>query len=157
VVSIRPVMRASLPSPTPQGARDALAGHLRVMAPWQLDLDPEQRAVYVAMADRMSEERADDVTVAERRFRVVRVERLVRIGPDGPEGPRPSDPDPQPPVRIQDQQLREQGLIRDDEDENAPIELSDDAKRFGQLFREEEKRRKARIAKRSARRGTPSS
>jgi hypothetical protein len=145
------------PSPTPQGARDALAGYLRVMAPWQLDLDPEQRAVYAAVADRMSEERADEVTVAERRFRIVRVERLVRIGPDGPEGPRPSDPDPQPPVMVQDQQLRDQGFIGDDEDENAPIELSDDAKRFGQLFHEEEERRQARIAKRSARRGTPSS
>jgi hypothetical protein len=139
------------PSPTPQGARDALAGYLRVMAPWQLDLDSAQRAVYAAAADRMNEERADEVTVAERRFRIVRVERLARIGPDGPEGPRPSDPDPQPPVMVQDQQLREQGLIRDDEDENAPIELSDGAKRFGQLFHEEEERRKARIARRSAR------
>jgi hypothetical protein len=52
---------------------------------------------------------------------------------------------------VQDQQLREQGLIRDDEDDNAPIELSDDAKRFGQLFYEEEERRKARIARPSAR------
>ena len=39
------------PSPTPQGARDALAGYLRVMAPWQLDLDPGQRAVYDAAAE----------------------------------------------------------------------------------------------------------
>jgi len=144
------------PSTTPQGARDALAGYLRIMAPWQLDLDPEQRAVYDAAADRMNEERADEITVAGRRFRIVRVERLVRIGPDGPEGSRPSDPDPQPPVKVHDQQLREQGLIRDDEDENKPIELSHDAKRFGQIFYEEEERRKARIAKRSAR-GTASS
>jgi Family of unknown function (DUF5954) len=140
------------PSPTPQGARDALAGYLRIMAPWQLDLDIEQRAVYDAAAERMNTERTDEIAVAERRFRIVRVERLVRIGPDGPEGSRPSDPDPQPPVKVNDQQLREQGLIRDDEDENAPIELSDDAKRFGQLFYEEEERRKARIAKRAARR-----
>lgn len=140
------------PSPTPQGARDALAGYLRVMAPWQLDLDPGQRAVYDAAAEQMATERADEITVAGRRFRIVRVERLVRIGPDGPEGSRPSDPDPQSPVKVQDQQLREQGLIRDDEDENAPIELNDDAKRFGQLFHEEEERRKARIAKRAARR-----
>jgi hypothetical protein len=42
------------PSPTPQGARDALAGYLRVMAPWQLDLDPVQLAVYDAAAERIT-------------------------------------------------------------------------------------------------------
>jgi hypothetical protein len=100
--------RACPAAPTPQGARDALAGYLRVMAPWQLDLDPGQRTVYDAAAEQMAAERADEITVAGRRFRIVRVERLVRIGPDGPEGSRPSGPDPQPPVKVQDQQLREQ-------------------------------------------------
>ncbi|WP_342668548.1 DUF5954 family protein [Streptomyces niveus] len=49
-------------------------------------------------------------------FRVARVEQLVRIGPDGPEGPRPSAFDPEPPVELHSKQLREQGLLDDDED-----------------------------------------
>ncbi len=139
-------------SPTPQGARDALAGYLRVTVPWQLSLGAEQRAAYAAAADRLSEDRADELTAAGRTFRIVRVERLVRIGPDGPEGPRPSDPDPQPPVLVQDQHLREQGRISDEEDENKQAELSDDARALQQIFSEEEERRKQRIAKRAARR-----
>jgi len=143
-------------SPTPQGARDALAGYLRAIVPWQLSLSAEQRAVYSAAADRLSEERADELTVAGRTFRIVRVERLVRIGPDGPEGPRPSDPDPQPPVMVQDQQMRAQGLISDEEDENESRELSDDASALLQIISEEQERRSERIAKRAARRPGPS-
>ena len=143
-------------SPTPQGARDALASYLRVTVPWQLSLNAEQRAVYAAAADRLSEERADELTVAGRTFRIVRVERLVRIGPDGPEGPRPSDPDPQLPVLVQDQQMRAQGLVGDEEDENELAEPSGDAGALLQIFNEEEERRKERIAKRAARR-SPSS
>jgi len=140
-------------SATPQGARDGLALYLRVTIPWKLKLGPGERAVYAAAADRRDEQRASELEVAGRRFRVVRVERLVRIGPDGPEGPRPSDPDPQPPVMMQAQQLRDQGLLTD-EDEDAPIELDEDAKRFAQLFHEfaqlfheEEERRKMRLEK----------
>nr|WP_245685843.1 DUF5954 family protein [Streptomyces niveus] len=44
------------------------------------------------------------------------MEQLVRIGPDGPEGPRPSAFDPEPPVELHSKQLREQGLLDDDED-----------------------------------------
>lgn len=133
-------------SPTPQAARDGLVGHLRVTIPWQLDLGPQEQAVYAAAAARLETERADEVTVAGRCFRVVRVERLMRIGPDGPEGPRSSDPDPQPPVMVQDQQLREQGAVPDG-DENAPIELSEDAERFLRLFRAEEEQRTTRRTK----------
>jgi hypothetical protein len=129
--------------PTPQGARDWLVGHLRITVPWELNLGPAERAVYAEGADRLDDERADELTVAGRRFRIVRVERLIRIGPDGPEGPRPSDPDPQLPVLAQEQQLREQGLWND-EDKDKPVELSEDSKRFRQLFREEEERRKTR-------------
>lgn len=145
---------ATLPdtSPTPQGARDALASYLRVIVPWQMSLNAKQRAAYAAAADRLSDERADELSVAGRTFRIVRVERLVRIGPDGPEGPRPSDPDPQPPVMVQDQQMRAQGLISDEEDENKPPELSDDAKALLQILNEEQERRSERIAKRAARR-----
>ncbi|MFI1797958.1 DUF5954 family protein [Streptomyces sp. NPDC020379] len=129
---------------TPQGARDTLAMGLRVMIPWHLGLTPEQRAPYMAAADRLDAERGDELEVAGRRFKVVRIERLVRIGPDGPEGPRPSDPDPQPPVMVQDRQLREQGVITGDEDEDAPIELDEHTQRLADLFREEEARRDAR-------------
>jgi hypothetical protein len=131
-------------SPTPQGARDSLAGYLRVTAPWKLRLSPDERAAYAAAADRLDPGRADEVTVAGRHFRVVRVERLVRVGPDGPEGPRPSDPDPQPPVMVETQQLRDQGLLTD-EDEGTPVELGEDGRRFLQLFYEEEERRKERL------------
>jgi Family of unknown function (DUF5954) len=115
--------------PTPQAARDSLVSHLRVWIPYELDLDPGQRAVYAAAADTVEAERADEVTVAGRRFRVVRLERLVRIGLDGPEGLRPSDPDPQPPVMVQVQQSPEDG----EQDEDKPIELSEDAKRLARL------------------------
>jgi Family of unknown function (DUF5954) len=133
-------------SPTPQAARDSLAMHLRVTIPWELHLGPDQRAGYAAAADQLEESRASELTAAGRQFRVVRIERLVRVGPDGPEGPRPSDPDPQPPVMVQTQHLRGQGHPVE-EDENAPIELGEDGKRFLQLFHEEEQRRKARPAK----------
>ncbi len=134
-------------SATPQDARDSLALYLRVTAPWELRLGPADRAVYAAAADRLDEQRADELEVAGRRFRVVRVERLVRTGPDGPERPRPSDPDPQPPVMMQIQQSRDEGLVAY-EGEDAPIELDEDARRFVRLFREEEERRKVRLEKR---------
>ncbi len=123
-------------SPTPQSARDSLVSHLRVWLPYELDLDPGQRAVYAVAADKIEAERANEVTAAGRRFRIVRVERLVRIGPDGPEGPRRSDPDPQPPIMVQVQQSPGHG----DQDEDKPIELSDDAKRLARLVHEEEAR-----------------
>ncbi len=127
-------------SPTPQAARDHLVSHLRVWIPYEQDLDPAQRAVYAAAADQVEAERADEVTAAGCRFRIVRVERLVRIGPDGPEGPRPSDPDPQPPIMVQVQQSPGNG----EQDEDKPIELSDDARRLARLVHEGEARLKAR-------------
>lgn len=130
-------------SPTPQAARNNLVGYLRVAAPWQLGLSPADRAVYAAGADQVEAERANEVTVGDRRFRVVRVERLMRIGPDGPEGPRPSDPDPVPPVMVQSQQLCEQG-VDIEADPDGPIELDEGAQRFRQLFREEEERLRQR-------------
>ena len=116
-----------------------------MFAPWQLCLDQEQRAVYAAAADELDAGRGCELEVAGRQFRVVRVERLVRIGPDGPEGPRPSDYDPQPPVKLQEQQLREHGVVVDDEDENAPIELDEDTQRLAGLVRQEEQRRRERL------------
>jgi hypothetical protein len=115
--------------------------YLRVMAPWKLNLGTKQRAGYAAAADQLDAEHLNDVEVSGRRFRVVRVERLMRIGPDGPEGPRPSDPDPQPPVMAQAQQLRDEGVLTGDDDDT-PVELDDDSQRLAQLFHAEEERRK---------------
>jgi hypothetical protein len=123
-------------SVSPQAARDNLVGYLRVSLPARLDLSEEKRAVYAAAADVIEQDRANEVTAAGRRFRVVRVERLVRIGPDGPEGPRPSDPDPEPPV------MQLPPVPEDEEDR--PVEYSEETKRFIRLFEEEEKRRAAR-------------
>ena len=134
-------------SGTPQGARDSLVGHLRVSLPARLDLSAEKRAVYAAAADIIEQERANEVTAAGHRFRVVRVERLVRIGPDGPEPPRPSDPDPEPPVRQslgpEDDEVDEDN----EEEEDPPVEYSEDTKRFIRLFEEEEQRLAARRAR----------
>jgi hypothetical protein len=130
-------------SPTPQDARDWLVEHLRVTIPWKLRLGPAERAVYAQAADRLDEERCDELTAAGRRFRIVRVERLVRVGPDGPEGPRPSDPDPQPPVLAQPRQPREQGTVAGP-DESPPAEPGEHAKMLRQLFHEEEARRRER-------------
>jgi len=131
-------------SATPQGARDRLAGYLRVMAPWELGLDETERGVYAAAAGQLDAGRGNELAVAGRRFQVVRVERLIRIGPDGPEGPRPSDPDPEPPVMAQTQQSRQQGGQASG-DEDTPIELDEDAQRFARLFQEEEQQRQARL------------
>jgi hypothetical protein len=131
-------------STTPQGSRDALALYLRALAPWQLDLDDAARAAYAAAADRLDAERCDELAVAGRRFRVVRLERLVRVGPDGPEGPRPSDHDPQPPVLLHQQLLREQGLWPRDGEEDLPDELDEAARRFTELFAKERDRRAGR-------------
>jgi hypothetical protein len=124
---------------TPQSARDGLAMQLRVMVPWQKDLTPAEREVHSRAADHLDAHRSDELDVGDRHFRIIRVERLVRIGPDGPEGPRPSDPDPIPPVMVQDQQLREQGLLRDDEDDDP--EPDEHLQKFMRLFEEERLRR----------------
>jgi hypothetical protein len=119
-------------SPNQQGARDSLVSHLRVSLPARLDLSEDKRAVYAAAADIVEQDRANEVTAARRRFRIVRVERLVRVGPDGPEGPRPSDPDPEPPImQVPDAP----------EDDGQPVEYSEETKRFIRLFEEEHERR----------------
>ncbi|WP_190022768.1 DUF5954 family protein [Streptomyces hiroshimensis] len=127
--------------PTPQAARDALTMDLRVMAPVLRRLDEKEREEYARAADRLDAECGPEAEVAGRRFRVVRIERLVRIGPDGPEGPRPSDHDPQPPVKVHDRQLREQGLVHDDEDDE-DFEPSEEVKEMMALARKEQERRR---------------
>jgi Family of unknown function (DUF5954) len=115
---------------TPQAARDGLASYLRLSLPARLDLSEEKRAVYSAAADVIERDRANEVTAAGHRFRVVRVERLVRIGPEGPEGPRLSDPDPEPPV------MQLPPVPEGDEDQ--PAEYSEETKRFIRLFDDEQ-------------------
>ena len=56
-----------------------------------------------------------------------------------------SDYGPQPPVKVQEQPLREPGCVGG-EDENAPIEPDEDTQRLAGLVRQEEQRRRARSA-----------
>ncbi|MFT2016143.1 DUF5954 family protein [Streptomyces sp. 796.1] len=129
---------------TPQGARDGLASWLRVMAPFTMKLSEEKRAEYARAADVLDEKRSNSVCVDGRRFRITRVERLMRIGPDGPEGPRPSDFESQVPLEVQNQQLKDQGLWKDeDEEENTPIQLDERTLELKALWEQEEARRAA--------------
>lgn len=125
---------------TPQQARDSLAGWLRVMAPFTLQLSEEKQAEYARAADSLDAKRSNTLSVDGRRFRITRVERLIRIGPDGPEGPRPSDYDPQPPVEVHVRQLKEQGLWKE---EDEPLELDDDVLELQALWEKERVRREA--------------
>ncbi|MEV7025416.1 DUF5954 family protein [Kitasatospora sp. NPDC093558] len=97
---------------TPQAARDTLAAYLREFAPMtDPGLGEEELAAYAAAADRLDAQRANTVEAAGRRFQLVRVEPVVRLGPDGPEPPRPSDPDPDPPIMVQEARDRAAGLL----------------------------------------------
>lgn len=138
-------------SATPQGARDSLAGWLRVMGPFTLKLSPAEREAYARAADELDDKPRDGLSVAGRRFRITRVERLVRVGPDGPEGPRPSDFDPEPPVEVHARQLKARGLWKD-EDEDGPIELDDRALELKALWEQEEARWAAAKERRANRR-----
>ncbi|MBW1601163.1 PE-PGRS family protein [Streptomyces sp. JJ66] len=137
--------------PTPQDAREGLMLDLRVMAPVMRKLDAAQRAEYARAADRFESEQDGVVLeVAGRHLRLARVERLVRVGPDGPEGPRPSDYDPQPPVNVHTRQLREQGLLTDDEDaedaddDGSQAQADANARELMRLFEAENARQDAR-------------
>jgi hypothetical protein len=118
------------------------------MAPVMEQLDEETRAEYGRLADRIDAERCDEIVIDGCRTRIVRVERLVRVGPDGPEGPRPSDPDPELPTAVQEQQLREEGVFDEDrvlsEEEAEQQRVAEEqAKEFLRLFEEQRKRREA--------------
>ncbi|WAZ24916.1 DUF5954 family protein [Streptomyces cinnabarinus] len=63
--------------------------------------DDATRAVYAKAAEEFRAlGRADEVSVADRHFRLCRVERMLRMGPDGPEPARPSDHDEYGPIRL---------------------------------------------------------
>ncbi|MFJ9241784.1 DUF5954 family protein [Streptomyces sp. NPDC101776] len=133
---------------SPQGSRDSLTNYLRVMAPVMEQLDEETKAEYGRLADRIDAERCDEIVIDGCRTRIVRVERLVRVGPDGPEGPRPSDPDPELPTGVQEQQLREEGVfdedrvLSDEEIEQQRV-AEEQAKEFLRLFEEQRRKREA--------------
>ncbi|MFD6695838.1 DUF5954 family protein [Micromonospora aurantiaca (nom. illeg.)] len=69
-------------------------------------------AAYPQSAEEVDATQANEVTVLDRRFRVIRVETLLRFGSDGPEPPRPSDHDPEPPPEAHFAELRNHGLLR---------------------------------------------
>ncbi|MFC9604919.1 DUF5954 family protein [Streptomyces niveus] len=131
-------------APSPQAARDRLAVDFRVMTPIRQRLGEAEREEYARAADRLDEKRGAGIAVAGRRYRVARVEQLVRIGPDGPEGPRPSDFDPDPPIEAHTRQLREQGLLDGDgDDEDESRELNEEVQEIKRLMEKEEARRAA--------------
>lgn len=77
---------------TPQQARDSLIGYLRDVAPAVEALSETDTDAYAEAAEVLAEEpRRNGITVAGRRFRIVRIERITLMGPDGPEPPRPTD------------------------------------------------------------------
>ncbi|MEV1333168.1 DUF5954 family protein [Micromonospora costi] len=76
---------------TPQAARDTLAHRFRERL--AETTDPVLARDLVAVGRVLDWEKVDEVSVAGRRWRVVRADTFTRFGPDGPEPPRPSDPD----------------------------------------------------------------
>ncbi|MFI6132845.1 DUF5954 family protein [Micromonospora sp. NPDC051141] len=92
--SWRPYSRAVA---TPQLARNEIAFGLRHLEPLRLRLSAARARPYERAADDLDASLADEVIVAERRFRVTRIETLLRLSPAGPEGPRASDHDPEQP------------------------------------------------------------
>nr|MDT0657124.1 DUF5954 family protein [Micromonospora sp. DSM 115978] len=83
----------------PQGARDGLGSHFRKLLSETPDTaaNAAARRAYRAAFNLLDWEVVDDLTVNDRRYRVIRGQPFVRMGPDGPEPPRPTDPDPYPP------------------------------------------------------------
>ncbi|MGH3378558.1 MAG: DUF5954 family protein [Actinoallomurus sp.] len=102
-------------TPSPHAARRALATYFREIVPVLLEPSEEDLAAYRQAALRLERDRAHQVRVAGRRFRIIRVETAVRIGPDGPEPPRPSDHDPDPPLTGETEELRTWDLIDEDD------------------------------------------
>lgn len=89
---------ATMPCDTPQRARETLAVYFSQIVPAIEDPSEAEGPEYASAAQRLTHERVDDLTVAGRRFRIVRIEKIARLGVDGPEPPRRSDFDPEPPL-----------------------------------------------------------
>ncbi|GAA3646613.1 DUF5954 family protein [Streptomyces chitinivorans] len=88
--------------PTPHDARRSMVNHLKEIRPLLYDVPADEAEEDARAADEYVTRtpRGDELRVRGRCFRIVRVERLIRVGPDGPETSRPSDRDPQPPMRL---------------------------------------------------------
>lgn len=102
-------------SRSPREAQRSLAawlGYHRQTAP--ADTAPADLAAYQQAETRLETEHVTRLTVAGRRYRIIRVQTVVRTGPDGPEPARPSDHDPEPPMTGETEALRGMGLIDDD-------------------------------------------
>jgi uncharacterized protein DUF5954 len=89
---------ATMPCDTPQRARETLAVYFSQIVPAIEEPSEAEGTEYASAAQRLTYERVDDLTVAGRRFRIVRIEKIARLGADGPEPPRRSDFDPEPPI-----------------------------------------------------------
>jgi hypothetical protein len=100
--------------PTPHDARRTLATYFTEIVPAMLRPSEDDLAAYHAAACRLRRERLHQISVAGRRFRIIRVETAVRVGPDGPEPSRPSDHDPDPPLTGETEELRTWDLIDDE-------------------------------------------
>lgn len=88
-------------SPTPHDARRFLYDALNEIWPLLYRFGEAKRERYARIAAKYrAADRADEVKVDDRLFRICRVERIVRFGPDGPEPPRPSDVDEYGPMKM---------------------------------------------------------
>ncbi|MFC0040509.1 DUF5954 family protein [Actinomadura rayongensis] len=89
----------------PQEARDGMGFHFRALA-LRRSTPAWAREEYWETSALLERERPNELTVAGRRFRVVRVDRFSRVGPPGPESPRATDPDDVPEQRLPDLHAR---------------------------------------------------
>ena len=85
-------LMSCMTDPKPQAARDGLGWWFRVLARRRSTAEAEREEYWAASA-LLERERRDELTVAGRRFRVVRADRFFRYGLTGPEQPRSTDPD----------------------------------------------------------------
>ncbi|MEV7281131.1 DUF5954 family protein [Streptomyces sp. NPDC093111] len=86
---------------TPHAARRFLYSALTRLWPMLYDFGEAKRERYARIAEKYrAADRADELMVDDRLFRICRVERIVRFGPDGPEKPRPSDIDDYGPMKM---------------------------------------------------------
>ncbi|NJP66935.1 hypothetical protein HCJ92_11695 [Streptomyces sp. ventii] len=110
------------PFATAHAARSFLYGALKLTFPMLLDLDADEKAEYVRIAEEWrSRGEGNRVQVGEKEYSIARIGRLMRIGPDGPEGPRPSDRDPHGPMRMHPR-MDDDGTLHYD-DEEYPADL----------------------------------
>ncbi|MFG2194464.1 DUF5954 family protein [Streptomyces sp. NPDC048639] len=98
----------------PQMARDSLGAHFRLTAKEADEAgDGAMAAELMAAALRLDWEVVNELTVARRRFRIIRTDQFTRMGDDGPEPPRPTDPDREPAGESRAFSRRTKGFLID--------------------------------------------